>query len=117
MLRRFREVEQSDTRQLFALPRNGKSLYTWVDAPFVGGQSNEEILLMADTVKKTKAPAKPRKTAAAKTTAEPAPVGVMPSHQQIEQLARNYWAQRGFTDGYAEQDWLRAEHELRQKAS
>jgi hypothetical protein len=72
---------------------------------------------MADTVKKTKAPAKPRKTAAAKTNPEQTPVAVMPSHEQIEQLARNYWAQRGFKDGYAEQDWLRAEQELRQKAS
>lgn len=72
---------------------------------------------MADTVKKTKAPAKPRKVATPKAKAVPAPVAVMPSHELIEQLARNYWAQRGFQDGYAEQDWFRAEQELRQKAS
>ena len=72
---------------------------------------------MADAVKKTKAPAKPRKTTTAKAKVELTPVAVMPSREQIEQLARNYWAQRGFQDGYAEQDWLRAEHELRQKAS
>jgi hypothetical protein len=73
---------------------------------------------MADTVKKTKAPAKPRKTAAKKETeVVTAHVATMPSREEVEKLARNYWAQRGFQDGYAEQDWLRAEQELRQKAS
>jgi hypothetical protein len=72
---------------------------------------------MADTVKKTKAPAKPRKTVAKKETTEAAPHMTMPSHEEIQKLAANYWAQRGFQDGYAEQDWFRAEQELRQKAS
>jgi hypothetical protein len=77
---------------------------------------------MADTVKKTKAPAKPRKTAAKKETVVEvpvvaAPVATMPSREEVERLARNYWAQRGYQDGYAEQDWFRAEQELRQKAS
>jgi len=72
---------------------------------------------MADTVKKTKAPAKPRKTAATKETVIATPVATMPSREEIERLARNYWAQRGYQDGYAEQDWIRAEQELRQKAS
>ncbi len=73
---------------------------------------------MADTVKKTKAPAKPRKTAAKKEeTVVTAPVATMPSREEVERLARNYWAQRGYQDGYAEQDWFRAEQELRQKAS
>ena len=72
---------------------------------------------MADTVKKTKAPAKPRKTAAKKEMAPVAPHLTMPSHEEIQKLAANYWAQRGFQDGYAEQDWFRAEQELRQKAS
>jgi hypothetical protein len=73
---------------------------------------------MAETVKKAKAPAKPRKTAAKKAT--PVAVAVqpiLPSHEEIQHLARHYWAQRGFQDGYAEQDWLRAEHDLRQRAS
>lgn len=77
---------------------------------------------MADTVKKTKAPAKPRKTAAKKETVAEVPVAaahvaIMPSREEVERLARKYWAQRGYQDGYAEQDWLRAEQELRQKAS
>jgi hypothetical protein len=41
----------------------------------------------------------------------------MPSRAEIEVLAQQYWAQRGYTDGYAEQDWLRAEQELLQIAS
>jgi hypothetical protein len=72
---------------------------------------------MADTVKKTKAPAKPRKTAPTKEAEAAAPVATMPSREEVERLARNYWAQRGYQDGYAEQDWFRAEQELRQKAS
>jgi hypothetical protein len=72
---------------------------------------------MTDTVKKTKAPAKPRKTATKKKAVAIVPKTIMPSREEIERLARNYWAQRGFQDGFAEQDWFRAEQELRQKAS
>lgn len=93
-----------------------------------------------ETVKKTKAPAKskPVKTtadktsvvkaapkAAAKTKAKAAPkietVEVVasrtPSYEEIAQLAERYWAERGWQDGYAEQDWLRAERELLGMAS
>jgi hypothetical protein len=70
---------------------------------------------MADTVKKAKAPAKPRKTVAKKPTVLVTPT--MPSREEVEKLAQKYWAQRGYQDGYAEQDWFRAEQELRQKAS
>ncbi|MGA3045290.1 MAG: DUF2934 domain-containing protein [Terracidiphilus sp.] len=80
---------------------------------------------MADTVKKAKTPAKPRKTSintAAKTAVKKekvtaAPVPVMPSREAIEKLAQQYWAQRGYIDGFAEQDWLRAEQELLKMAS
>lgn len=72
---------------------------------------------MADTVKKAKAPAKPRKTAAKKVAVNGVAAATMPSREEIEKLAQNYWAQRGYQDGYAEQDWFRAEQELRQKAS
>jgi hypothetical protein len=41
----------------------------------------------------------------------------MPTHAEIAQLARRYWEERGWQDGQAEQDWLRAERELRQMAS
>ncbi len=72
---------------------------------------------MTEKVKKTKAPAKASKPAAKKAkTTQPAR-HIMPSHAEIERLAREYWAQRGYQDGYAEQDWLRAEQELHKMAS
>jgi hypothetical protein len=73
---------------------------------------------MAEVVKKAKAPAKPRKTAAKKETVSTASARpVLPSHEEIRSLARHFWAQNGYQDGYAERDWLRAEHELRARAS
>ncbi len=39
------------------------------------------------------------------------------SRERIEQLAYEFWAQRGYQHGQAMQDWLRAERELLQKAS
>jgi hypothetical protein len=83
-------------------------------------------------VKKAKAPAKPRKTAAPKATpiAIEAPArsnGAVsasnvkefkPSHEQVAQLAHRYWSERGHQHGHHVEDWLRAEHELvRGKAS
>jgi hypothetical protein len=72
---------------------------------------------MADTVKKAKAPAKPRKTAAKKDTVAATHTPTMPSREEIEKLAQSYWAARGYKDGFAEQDWLRAEQELLKMAS
>ena len=63
-------------------------------------------------VKKTKATAKPRRTAAKKEKAAEVTKTPKPSREEIEQLARIFWAERGYQDGYAEQDWLRAEREL-----
>jgi hypothetical protein len=94
-----------------------------------------------ETVKKTKAPAKPKavKTPEAETggAAKAAPKAAAktkgkaagksktvdiaasrtPSYAEIAQLAERYWAERGWQDGYAEQDWLRAEQELQGMAS
>jgi len=72
---------------------------------------------MADTVKKTKATAKPRKTAAKKDNVTGIAKAATPSREEIEKLARSFWAERGHQDGYAEQDWLRAEQQLHQVAS
>ena len=80
---------------------------------------------MADTTekaKKAKAPAKPRATAAKKTTAkakkteETADIQ-RPTYEEIAALAEHYWRERGHQEGDAEQDWLRAEQELMKKAS
>jgi Protein of unknown function (DUF2934) len=75
--------------------------------------------MTTETVKKTKAPAKPRKTTAkAETTktTELAPI-VIPTHEEIALLAQRFWIERGCQDGAAEQDWLRAEAQLMARAS
>jgi len=72
---------------------------------------------MTEKVKKAKAPAKPRKTAAKNGKAAKPVAAAKPSHEEIEKLARSYWEQRGYQDGFAEQDWLRAEQELLGMAS
>jgi hypothetical protein len=95
--------------------------------------------MATETVKKTKAPAKGKSAAKAQTgetegavnaaptiaakkttkvAAKPKVVATSaPSHDEIAQLAASYWAERGWQDGYAEQDWLRAERELLGAAS
>ncbi len=43
-------------------------------------------------------------------------VGVMsPSNEEIAKLAHSYWIARGHAHGSAEEDWLRAEQELKAK--
>ena len=66
--------------------------------------------------KKAKAPAKPR-TTTAKAKVAVTPAIAVPTHQQRALLAEKYWAERGWQDGAAEQDWLRAEQELMKIAS
>jgi len=39
------------------------------------------------------------------------------SHDQVAQLAHRYWIERGRKHGHHEEDWFRAEQELRAKAS
>jgi hypothetical protein len=87
--------------------------------------------MATETVKSTKASAKSKSAAkaqagetegvkaapaaAAKKTAKAKTVEVAasaPSYAEIAQLAERYWAERGWQDGYAEQDWMRAEREL-----
>ena len=79
---------------------------------------------MTEKVKKTKAPAKPtatagttKKAAAKKQTVAEKVTATTPTHEEIAQLAQQYWAERGRQDGQAEQDWLRAEQELMSMAS
>jgi hypothetical protein len=93
--------------------------------------------MSTETVKKTKAPAKPKTAvkaqadagavkaapafkavkAAPKTKTIDVAATSAPSYTEIAQLAERYWAERGYHDGHAEQDWLRAEHELAGAAS
>jgi Protein of unknown function (DUF2934) len=87
-----------------------------------------EELSMAETVKKPKAPAKTAKPAAEKKAPAAAKskkaatstnkIHLMPAtHEQIAALAHKYWAERGQNHGQHEEDWYRAEQELRGKAS
>jgi len=98
--------------------------------------------MSTETVKKTKTPTKAKtavktqtgetesvaKTApavAAKKTVKATPkakavdiaASRTPTYAEIAQLAERYWAERGWQDGYAEQDWLRAERALLGMAS
>jgi hypothetical protein len=58
-----------------------------------------------------KAIAPKRKPTASKVTA----IGV--SHEEIARLAHKFWAERGRQHGHDAEDWLRAEQQLRGKAS
>lgn len=97
---------------------------------------------MEETVKKAKAPAKPRKSAAKKAsvpsnvTEMAAPVNgaattatsngavhatvteMKAPYEQVAKLAHRFWAERGYRHGHDAEDWFRAEQEvLRGKAS
>lgn len=83
---------------------------------------------MTETVKKAKTAAKPRKTATKKkadpVTADPVTTNrhaiendSTVSHVDIATLAHSYWKERGHKHGHHEEDWFRAEQELRGKAS
>jgi len=54
------------------------------------------------------------KAAAAAAGAETSHIVRKASHEEIAKLAHSYWVTRGYTDGHAEEDWLRAERELTQ---
>jgi len=72
---------------------------------------------MTEVVKKAKALAKPRKTATKKTGIAMVPNPPAVSHDEVAKLAHRYWAERGHQHGTHEEDWFRAEQELRGKAS
>lgn len=96
---------------------------------------------MAETTKKAKAPAKPRKSGTKKTAASAdaqqtvalngsaaetplttaQTVNSQPakntSHDEIARLAHQYWNERGRQHGRHEDDWYRAEQALHKRAS
>jgi len=66
------------------------------------------------------APASPRKRTVhprPSLSVSPAPVAAAPSQDEIASLAYLYWEARGYQGGSPEEDWLRAERELRARAS
>lgn len=80
---------------------------------------------MTDAVKKTtkktptkaKTPAKAKKEAAATNGYTSNVTQMRVPHDQIATLAHRYWNERGQQHGHHEEDWYRAEEELRGKAS
>jgi DUF2934 family protein len=53
------------------------------------------------------------------STAQSAPAAATyePTYDEISQQAYLYWEARGYQGGSPEEDWLRAEHELRTRVS
>jgi len=66
-------------------------------------------------LKRTTAAAAPEVEAGAEVAAFEAQFS--PNEGEIAALAYTYWAGRGYQGGSPEEDWLRAEQELRAKAS
>jgi Protein of unknown function (DUF2934) len=68
-------------------------------------------MMTTKTAEATNGTAKRRKPAAKKQTTVAAPAA--PSREEIARLAEKFWAERGWPEGSPEQDWLRAEQELK----
>jgi hypothetical protein len=49
----------------------------------------------------------------ASTQSSPLPVKAPPEPEEIARLAYTYWEERGCPDGSSDDDWYRAEEELR----
>jgi hypothetical protein len=78
--------------------------------------SEKEIVVSAAAPVRHKpaTPRRPRRSAAESATAAAA---AAPAPEQIAHLAYSYWEARGYQGGSPEEDWLRAEQELRAQAS
>jgi hypothetical protein len=72
---------------------------------------------MSETIKKAKAPAKPRKAAVKKNEVQAIDQPKNVSYEEVAKLAHKFWAERGHQHGNHVDDWFRAEQELRGKAS
>jgi len=62
---------------------------------------------------KTRTSAATENSESAITASSAAPQQAGPSFDDIAQLAYSYWEARGYQGGSPEEDWLRAEQELR----
>jgi len=65
----------------------------------------------------TTAPETVRPESGAEPQPEIAAPLLSPSHEEIAQLAYSYWVDRGYQGGSSEEDWLRAEQELKLRAA
>ncbi len=80
--------------------------------------SEKEIVVSAPAPVRHK-PATTRRPgrSAAVAAAATAPATAAPTPEQIARLAYSYWEARGCQGGSPEEDWLRAEQELRAQVS
>ena len=91
-----------------------KEKATEVAKPTTTSRKGIELVAKVEAPKKATTTAKPRKTATKKDNV----IAIsQPASDVIEQLAYQYWTQRGYQHGYALQDWLRAEQELQGRTS
>ena len=80
---------------------------------------SENDLVVSATAPPRRKPASPRRVKRSAPPAEqplePAAAAAVcePSQDEIARLAYSYWAARGCAGGSSEEDWLRAERELR----
>lgn len=83
---------------------------------------------MAEKTKKAKSSETPKRAKKSAPVAEVTPIAVenhvstdtkpaRVTHEEIARLAHRFWIERGRQHGRPEDDWLRAEQELRAKAS
>jgi hypothetical protein len=99
-------------RKTAAAPRTRKA-----SKPEARSKETETEELVAAVTEKLAEPAVELDTAPQViVTAETALIEYLPSREEIAALAYTYWVERGYADGDREQDWLRAETELRQRA-
>jgi hypothetical protein len=69
-----------------------------------------------DAALTTPAAQEPVDVSAVTAISEAAIIEYLPSHEEISARAYSYWVERRYAEGSPEQDWLRAEAELRQRA-
>jgi hypothetical protein len=61
----------------------------------------------------TKSAEAPNGTAKRRKPAAKKQETIAPTREEIAHLAEKFWAERGWPEGSPEQDWLRAEQELK----
>ena len=76
-----------------------------------------ELVAKVEVPEKATAAAAPRNVATKKENVFSISQPKVVSREMIEQVAYQIWVQRGYQHGYALEDWIKAEKQLRQRAS
>jgi uncharacterized membrane protein len=119
--RRFKLADPVKKTNATATPRQAsakKVKVAEVAKPTAPVRKGIELIAKVEVPKKAKtAAAKPRKVPANKENIVAISQSKVVSREMIEQVAYQLWVQRGYQHGYALEDWIRAEQELRGRAS